>query len=88
MDNVIKKIQLLSTDKGPGLKDKDGDDGDTFVDQIVIKRVDNGWMVAVIYDDETESMFVFNVEGEDDGDKDAIKQILESMGLENVIKIQ
>jgi len=88
-DNVVKKIQLLSgSNKSPELKDKDGDDGESYVDQIVVKRVDNGWMIAVVYEDEGESMFVFNVDGKNNGDKDAVKQIVESMGLESVVKFK
>ena len=87
-NNVVKKMQLLNTNKSPNIKDGDGDDGETYVDQIVVKRVDNGWMIAVVYEDEGESMFVFNVSDKNDGDKDAVKQIVESMGLESVIKFK
>ena len=87
-DNVAKKMNIFSMNDEPRTKDKDGDDGEVFIDNIAIKRVDNGWMICVIYEDESESLYVFDVGGKDDGDKDAVKHILESMGLENTVKIK
>lgn len=88
-DDKISKGKILKIHRGPEVDDGDGDDyNEIFVEQIIIKRGENGWIIIVMYEDDTESMFVYNVDDKNDGDKEAVKQILESMGLENTIKLK
>jgi hypothetical protein len=70
------------------LKEKDEDDSYVSVDNIVIKKVSNGWLVATTFDDDTEVTEVFDLGEKDNGNLQAIKCIIASMGLENEIKIK
>lgn len=70
------------------LKDKDEDDSYTSVENIIIKKVSNGWLVVTTFDDDTEVTEVFDLGEKDNGNLQAIKCIIASMGLENEIKIK
>lgn len=80
--------------KATNLKDSesdfgDGDDGGVVASEnISIKPVDNGWIITTFFEDGDEVVEVFDNDGADNGDLQAVQCILESMGLENKIKIK
>lgn len=74
------------------IQPKDGDedgDGVVGISEITIKKADNGWVITSLFADEemTEIIEVFNVEDLKDGEKKAVQCIIDSMGLQNNIKI-
>lgn len=70
-------------------KDGDGDDGEfTPTENINIKSVANGWMVTTSFEDGTEVVEVFDTDGNDNGNLQTVQAVLESMGVEDEIKIK
>lgn len=67
-------------------KDEDGE-FESF-DSINIKQASNGWVVTTSYEDGSEITEVFDNDGSDNGDLQAVKAILESMGVEDKVKIK
>ena len=75
-----------------------GGGGISPITNIFIKRVTNGWIITSMSHDLGEEVSdnyegvdlteVFDTDGSDDGDKQAILAIIESMGLENQIKLR
>lgn len=77
-----RTTQLLDGEYG------DGDDGDnTPMDSVTVKSISNGWMITTTFDDGDDVVEAFDTDGKDDGDLQTVKCILESMGLENKIKV-
>lgn len=69
---------------------KDGDDGGDIVrsESITIKSVSNGWVITTSFEDGEEVTEVFDTDGNDNGNLQTIRCIIESMGLENEIKLK
>jgi len=83
----ITSIQEFKSKSEDDTDFKDGDDGGfTPFESITIKHVSNGWMITTSYEDGEEVTEVFDIDGKDNGDLQAVKAIIESMGLENSIK--
>lgn len=70
-------------------KDGDGDGGDFVqVEGIVIKSVSNGWVITTYFEGDEKVIEVFDTDGNDNGNLQAIKCIIESMGIGDEIKIK
>lgn len=68
-------------------KDKDGTEGDVESYQVIIDYAENGYVLTV--NNETgirTKVFLFNGKGED-GPKGLIKDIIESLGLIDKVKL-
>jgi len=67
---------------------KDGDDGGEFesFEAVTVRQVANGWMITTSYEDGSEVIEVFDNDGSDNGDLQAVKAIIESMGLDTTVK--
>jgi hypothetical protein len=67
----------------------DGGGGGDFIEviNITISKVSNGWVITTYFEDDTEIVEVYDIDGKDDGNKQSIKCIIKSMGLENEVKI-
>ena len=81
-------MEAINIFKDREIKEKDGDDDFVSIESIVIKKVTNGWMIVTVFEDDSESTEVFDLDGNDNGNLQAVKCILESMGLEKEIKIK
>ena len=85
--NEALKLETLHFD--PMTKDGDGGDGEIIsVASITINSVDNGWIITTTFEDETEITEVYDVSGNDDGNRQAVECVIDSMGLQNDIKIK
>jgi ribonucleoside-diphosphate reductase alpha chain len=75
----------ISADKDDTCKACGGD----FIEviNITISKVSNGWVITTYFEDDTEIVEVYDIDGKDDGNKQSIKCIIKSMGLENEVKI-
>lgn len=67
---------------------KDGDDGGEFevFEAVTIRQVSNGWMITASYEDGSEIIEVFDNDGNDNGDLQVIKAVVESLGLDITVK--
>lgn len=82
-------IKLLHDKKDPYTKDGDGDDGEIIsVEKIEISAVTNGWIVHTMYENGDEFVEVFDVDGVDNGNRQAVECIMESMGISHEIKLK
>ncbi len=77
MNNVAQLKQRNQTKHG----DEDGTDV-VSSELVQIKSVDNGWIITTFFEDGSEVIEVFDTEGADDGDLQALSCIIESLGLE------
>ena len=82
MNNVAQLKQRNQTKHG----DEDGTDA-VSSELVQIKAVDNGWMITTMFEDGSEVIEVFDKEGADDGDLQALSCIIESLGLEQAYKV-
>ena len=92
--NVSNTLKLLSgiEKETPKTVIKDGDGGGEEIVEIyniVIGIASNGWVVTSLYDNEDEITEVFTVTGEGTvGHKEAVQAIIESMGVQDLVKIK
>ena len=82
----ITQLKPLSQEK---TQYGDGDDGGIVaVETIIIRSADNGWIIETFYEDDSNFVEVFDNDGKDNGNLQAVNCILQSMGLESEIKIR
>ena len=82
----ITQLKSLSQEK---TKHSDGDDGGIVsTESIIIKSVDNGWIIETFFEDESIVVEVFDNDGKDNGNVQALNCIVQSMGLESEIKLR
>lgn len=72
------------------VKNKDGDGSEEIVEfeYMTIAPTSNGWMITTVYNDGSEVIEAFDNDGNDNGNLQTIRAILESMGLQNEIKVK
>jgi len=70
-------FKVLS-EKETELKDKDGDDSETFIVSVEIESKDNGFLVSYKYDDDTimENVYLLNRD-----DIPLIKDVIDALGV-------
>ena len=79
----LKSLSQEKTEYG------DGDDGGVVATEtIIIRSADNGWIIETFFEDDSSVTEVFDNDGKDNGNIQAVNCILQSMGLESEIKIR
>ena len=79
----LKSLSQEKTEYG------DGDDGGVVATEtIIIRSADNGWIIETFFEDDSSVTEVFDNDGKDNGNAQAVNCILQSMGLESEIKIR
>lgn len=82
-------LQFPSEEKKPIIKDGDGEDGDkVYIDNIIIAMATNGWIITSVYDNDEDVTEVFNWESDKEANKKTILAIIESMGLQEEVKLR
>ena len=86
---AAEKIVKLKPIDEPETPDKDGEEFEpTEIESVHIKKVLNGWIITSTYDNEEEVVEVFDISGTDNGHRQAILAIMESMGIQQEIKLK
>ena len=83
----MSAVHHLKPKTKTSFKDEDGDDSEP-TESINIRSVDNGWMITTVFEDGSEVIEVFNTDGKDNGNIEAIKCVIESMGIEHEAKLK
>lgn len=82
-------VKFIPKNSGPSFKDGDGDDGEiVLLEKIEVSSVSNGWVIHSFYENGDEFVEVFDTDGTDDGNRQAVQCIIESMGLDKEIKVK
>jgi hypothetical protein len=67
------------------LKDKDGEDCDSFFDMINIYRAENGFRVVAVNDMEADIDYVYRVNRDE---KEMIKHLIDILGMTGKVNIK
>ena len=94
-DNLARKMNLVPLNTEPMHKDGDGggEDADKVLAGIITQPAQNGWILTTMYvykesGEEEEIVEVFSNYNDLSGNRDMVYAFLQSVGLENDIKIK